>query len=147
MNLRLVLLIAIAAAGCDRLPRDPDGTTERVTAERRFRVGAIAGAAGPSLARQQALLHRVGAALGARAEIETGSGEALLLRLEEGALDLVVGEFDSKSPWVGRVHLLPPLLRVGNGGGETHVGAATRHGENRWIMLLDREARALGAVS
>jgi hypothetical protein len=142
-----LVLAGLAAAGCTDLPRDPDRTTERVAAERRLRVGMIAGGAAPGIARQRELIDRVAAAIGARPEIETGSGETLLLRLEEGALDLVLGEFDSKSPWIGRVHLLPPLLRVGNGGGETHIGAAARHGENRWIMLLDREARALGAGS
>ena len=146
MKWLVLLLTAVALAGCAELPRDPEGTTERIMAERRFRVGIVVGADAPAVARQRALLARVAAATGARPGIETGSREALLLRLEEGALDLVLGEFDSHSPWVGRVHLLPPLLRVGNGGGETRVGAAARHGENRWIMMVDREARAVGAV-
>jgi hypothetical protein len=143
MRLRPLLLLSLLAA-CAELPRDPDGTSERVAAERSFRVGAILGSGAPGVARQQALIDRIAAASGARPAIETGSGEALLPRLEEGALDLVVGEFDLKSPWIARVHLLPPLMRVANGGGETQVAAAARHGENRWIALVDREARALG---
>lgn len=141
-----LLLPLIALAGCADLPRDPDGTTERVRAERRFRVGIVAGAPAPAAVPQRALLARIAAATGARSEIEFGSGEALLMRLEEGALDLVLGEFDSKSPWLARAHLLPPLQHRSNGKGETRIAGATAHGENRWIMLLDRESRALGAA-
>jgi hypothetical protein len=140
-----VSMILLALAGCSALPRDPDGTTDRVVSEHRFRVGMIAGGAAGA-EQQQALLARIAGATGSRPQVETGSAEALLLRLEEGTLDLVLGEFDSHSPWVLRAHLLPPLLKRANGNGETHVTAAARHGENRWIMLIDREARALGGA-
>jgi hypothetical protein len=139
-----ILLVFLALSACSQLPRDPDGTTERVTSERLFKVGMIAtGDADSSVERQRALIARIAAATGARAALESGAAEPLLLRLEQGELDLVIGEFHARSPWIAKAHLLPPIAEARVGEEETIVAAAARHGENRWIMLVDRESRAL----
>ena len=92
MKWRSALCAALALAGCDRLPRDPDGTLDRVKAERSFRVGLIASGDSPIGAeRQRAYLSRVARATGATPQLEEGASEPLLIALEEGELDLVIG--------------------------------------------------------
>lgn len=73
--------------------------------------------------------------------IERGDAEGLLKGLEQGRLDLVLGRFEKKSPWLSLVTFSPPL-RVEKEGKETfHLAAAMRNGENAWIGLVEREAR------
>lgn len=143
--IRPLLLLTLAAAGCAEIPRDPGGTLDRVKAERQFKVGLIA--AGPKRVgsdREAEFIARVAAATGARPSIEEGSAEPLLLALEAGDLDLVIGSLVPKSPWVSEVAVLKPL-------GEPAVGdrgmvvPIARSGENAWIMLLEREVRIVRA--
>lgn len=143
MKWRLAFCAALTLAACDRLPRDPDGTLERVRAERVFRVGLIAAGDAPIGAeRQRNFLDRVARATGATPQLTDGASEPLLIALEEGKLDLVIGPLSPESPWVSRVALLEPI-------GETetpqHLALTpiARNGENRWIMLLEAEARPL----
>jgi len=136
----------ICLGGCDSVPRDQVGTLERIANERVMRVGMIATAVpAVHLDRLQALVERSAEALDARPQIIPGAAEPLLLQLEEGEIDLVVGEFDKASPWMLRVHLLPALAEQQRHGATIETTAAARNGENGWIMLLEREARALGA--
>ncbi|HEY5723026.1 MAG TPA: hypothetical protein VIT45_11960 [Allosphingosinicella sp.] len=140
--IRPLLSIALlaASAGCGSIPADPDGTLERVRAEGRYRVGLIASSNRPlAPERAQALLRRLSVATGARASIEPGPAEPLLARLEEGELDLVVGEFAEPSPWASKVTITEPIAA----NGPTALAAAARNGENAWIALLFREARTV----
>lgn len=132
---------ALLLAGCDSIPADADGTLERVRGERRYRVGLIATLDGLAPDRSGALLSRLSKATGARAAIEPGAAEPLLTRLEEGGLDLVIGEFAEKSPWSARVALTEPIATRGG----IVLLAAARNGENGWISLVHREARAAAA--
>lgn len=144
----LPLLLALPAlSACGDFPRDQSGTLERLRQEKVVRVGMIATAA-PSAhtGRLRSLAERAAAAVGATAQIQQEAAEPLLLMLEAGELDLVVGEFDRSSPWYRRVHLLPPLAREQRGESELEATAAARNGENGWIMLLEREAKPLSAV-
>ncbi|HEX8240699.1 MAG TPA: hypothetical protein VF574_13255 [Allosphingosinicella sp.] len=144
MKWRLALCAALTLAACDRLPMDPDGTLDRVRSEGRFRVGLIA--TGPKSDRgpEKAFLAGIVRATGARPVVKQGASEPLLLDLEDGDLDLVIGPLSSESPWVERVALLDPLGAVA-GPHEVEVTPIARNGENRWIMLLEREARAVAA--
>jgi hypothetical protein len=143
MKSSLAICAVLALAGCERLPRDPDGTLDRVRAERSFRVGLIAAGDTPiGVERTKAFLVRVARATGATPLVKEAASEPLLLQLEDGQLDLVVGPLSPASPWVGEVALLRPI-------GETlepqHLllTPIARNGENRWIMLLEREAKAV----
>jgi hypothetical protein len=130
------------------LPRDQERTLERIAETREVRVGMTAAAdQSPHYARLSNLLQRSAVAAGGSPRIEVGAAEALLLRLEAGELDLVIGEFDRSSPWYRRVHLLPPLATRSTGDSELEATAAARNGENGWIMLIEREARALSSQS
>lgn len=141
MKRAFLLAAAFMAAGCDAMPSDPDGTLERVRSERVFKVGLIASPAPPP---EQAadLLRRLTRATAARPALEPGSAEALLTRLEEGELDLVLGEFAEKSPWSAKVTLTDPIATHG----PTILAAAARNGENGWIALVHREARAAASA-
>ncbi|MEA3008869.1 MAG: hypothetical protein QOJ91_561 [Sphingomonadales bacterium] len=143
MKWRIALCAALALAACDRLPTDPDGTLDRIRSERSFRVGLIATGNAPIGAQRQRLfLARVARATAARPIVETGASEPLLLDLEDGRLDLVIGPLSSESPWVERVALLEPL-GTAPGPHKAVVTPIARNGENRWITLLEREARAV----
>ena len=139
MKPAILLAAALFIGGCDAIPADPDGTLDRVRSERQFRVGLIASHGRPFAPdRAQDLLKRLSRATGARAAVERGAAESLLTKLEEGRLDLVLGEFAEKSPWAAQVTLTEPI----GASGTTVLAAAARNGENAWIALVHREARA-----
>jgi ABC-type amino acid transport substrate-binding protein len=140
--IRIFLLATVLlAVGCDAIPSDPDGTLDRVRGERLFRVGLIASHAPPP-DRAADLLRRLSRATGAKAAVERGPAESLWTRLEEGSLDLVLGEFAEKSPWAAKVTLSEPI----GPGGPIILAAAARNGENAWIALVHREARAAASA-
>lgn len=140
MKRRLSLVLLLACVACNAIPADPEGTLARVRAERQFRVGLVAPATAD--VRVARYLRRVGTAAAAAPHVEPGSAEPLLLRLEEGEIDLVVGTMDRASPWSTRVFMLPPLARDRRGSAELDLVPMARNGENRWIALLDGAARA-----
>lgn len=84
---------------------------------------------------------RIERATGARAELDRGSLETQLSRLEEGELDLVIGEFAADSPWAQPVAIIEPLATRREGQRVIELAAAARNGENRWIALVEREVR------
>ena len=71
--------------------------------------------------------------------------ERLLTALEEGELDLVVGEVEHASPWSKRVTLVKPPLATTQvkPAPELQMVAIARNGENGWIELLHHEAKAV----
>ncbi len=147
IRLLFLYILLLWPAACDSIPADPDGTLNKVRAERTFRAGLISsGSDRAAGAEEKRFLHRVAAATGARPILTEGAAESLLLDLEEGELDLVIGPVGPDSPWKKRVAILHPL-------GETLepprlvIVPIARNGENRWIMLLEREARAVRAGS
>jgi hypothetical protein len=141
---RLSICFALlAAASCADFPRDPEGTLDRVRAERSFRVGLVA-PLGPDQPEVGALLERVARAADARPRLESGDAEPLLTRLKEGELDLVLGRFEAKSPWRRLVSFSPPLRIDQQGKTKIHLVATMRNGENAWIGLVEREAREIG---
>lgn len=126
-------------AGCDALPRDTDGTHARVEKAHVVRVGL---AAGTRMNRPvSSLIAGIEHAAGARATTVTGAGEPLLLALDDGRLDVVVGAFAEDTPWRDRVSLAPPVARHMDGGKPLLIRAAVRNGENRWAMLVEHASR------
>jgi polar amino acid transport system substrate-binding protein len=136
----VVLLFAVACG----LPRDPDGTLERVRGDV-VRIGVAesrpwviltpTGADGiePALARA------IADSLGARIEwIRKGESE-LLADLEERKLDLVLGGLTDDSPWKTKVALTKPFYED-PGTKKKHVMAAPP-GENGWLVFVERQLR------
>ena len=67
--------------------------------------------------------------------------ESQLARLEEGDLDLVIGEFHEKTPWAAPVAIIEPLSTRRAGKRVLELAPAAQNGENRWIALIEREVR------
>jgi ABC-type amino acid transport substrate-binding protein len=145
LPLRFALIAALlaSAASCG-IPKDSRGTLDRVRSARQIRVGLILASPDPALdAESRALLTRLSAATGALPRIVPGDAEPLLTRLEEGELDIVFGRFSAKSPWSTLVTLSPALATARQGKTDILTSAAMQNGENAWIALVEREARAL----
>ncbi|HEV2866745.1 MAG TPA: hypothetical protein VGX37_09530 [Allosphingosinicella sp.] len=133
----------LLAAACSALPKDADSTLERVRAEHRFALGIVAPGAGGDLQRRQAaFLALVARETGARPVTRQGPLEPLLLDLEEGRLDMVIGAVASDSPWRTRVAVVEPLAEPGEDQPVIFAPMA-RNGENAWVMLIERHARAV----
>lgn len=67
-----------------------------------------------------------------------GSEEQLFTQLHEGALDMVVGGFTDKTPWVDKGAVTKPFTEVTTSRGmEKHV-MATAMGENAFLLELER---------
>lgn len=139
----LAFLAVVLLTGCGDIPSDPAGTLDRVRREHRFEVGAVIGSTARDRAVSAKVLARISDATGATPHVSSGALEPLLLELEAGRLDLVVGgRFDAKTPWKTRVALGPSLAASKTPAGETAVQLAARNGENAWITLVERQARA-----
>jgi DNA-binding transcriptional LysR family regulator len=141
------LWVTALTAGCADLPKDPEGTLERVRSERRFRLGVIdstmpdptwsAGAA--------AFADWIAAKTAARPNSVRGATEPLLAQLEAGKLDLVIGPMAPTSPWEKQVSVLPALAEHVGPDEHLRLVPVARNGENAWIGLLHREALAVRA--
>ena len=146
---RIALLLgALATLGaCDRdVPRDIDGTLERVRAAHVIRVGLIQGpAADAQRPRISALLARLRAATGAAPRVAWGAAEPLLAALEDDQLDLVIGEIAQDSPWQTDVTVIEPLTERAIGQRRLGLSPIARNGENAWIVLVEHETRDLRA--
>ncbi len=130
----LALVIALAISGCDNFPKDVAGTMQEVTARGSLRVGIVAD--GETEARERFLAQTIAQAAAVEAEVESGSAEILLHRLENGRIDLVVGQFAKASPWKGRVAFTKPAEADSPPSHEPVLRAAVRSGENRWLIFV-----------
>ncbi len=140
----LVVIAAMVLAGCNAIPRDPDGSLDRIRASRAFAVGLIApGPSGQPAERQSALLTRIANRTAAEPRIEDGAAERLLEKLEDGELDLVVGELSTDTPWRGRVTMFRPLAEHVREHHTIALTVAARNGENAWIALVFEEIEAV----
>ena len=140
--MRWLCCCLLLAAGCSEIPKDPEETLQRVRATGRFEVGLVASGE-PRADAERLFLRKLAGAAGARPELTTGASEELLTMLEEGQLDLVVGAFHVKTPWMKRVTFVPPLTARTDAEAGMIVSAATRNGENAWIALVHGEADVL----
>jgi polar amino acid transport system substrate-binding protein len=147
----LLSVVALAPSWACGLPRDPEGTLERVrggtlkvgfvvdtpwVTQRGSGAGGIEGTIVAELARQ----------LGARIAWTHGSETPLLTALHEGDLDLVVAGLTKDSPWNGKVAFTRPYyVDTTTVHGETrevpHV-VAVRPGENGWHVYVERMLEA-----
>jgi hypothetical protein len=137
---RWPVLVCIALAACGPYPRDISGTLDAIERDGRLRVGFAQLTAGDRPKAQQ-FVARLEAATGAQAEIDLAPMETQITRLEDGELDLVIGEFREDSPWMPRVAVIEPLSRRTVGKRVHGLSPAAANGENRWIALVEREVR------
>lgn len=137
----LVAAIAACLAACGPYPDDVAGTLDAVEAQHRIRLGLtpLPDGVAPTT---RAFLARLAERTGARIETASrGSTEQLFTQLEAGQLDLVITEVAKDSPWLPEVAVIEPLAKRRVGEHELGLSAVARNGENRWIMLLEAQAR------
>lgn len=135
------MLVLLCAAACG-LPRDPDGTLERVRGGV-LRVGVATsppwvvvtseGAAGV----EPTLVKAIADSLGARIEwIREGESE-LLSQLADRKLDLVLAGLTDDVPWRAEVAFTRPYYDD-PATKKRHVMAAPP-GENAWLVFVERQ--------
>lgn len=150
---RLLVVALVPAAACG-LPRDSDGTLERVRGGT-IRVGFaidtpwVTDSAGMAGGVEGRIVHGLARSLGARVEWTHGHESELLTALHDRELDLVVGGLTTDSPWKARIAFTKPY-HVDSGfvvrsmkakrREEKHV-LALPPGENGWLVYVERFLR------
>ncbi len=131
------LILPLALAACDTMPRDAAGTTDRIEASGRMRVAVMPDT--PDAAPALTLLADYARVHGARiAKVET-HGEHALRGLEDGRIDAVVGHFAKASPWKTDIALSKAVGRTEPSDGRHPVlRIARRNGENALVLATDR---------
>ena len=138
MRLLVAALVLLVLAGCD-LPRDPEGTYERVRGGT-LRVGISTNPPWTMLEGEEpggiepALVRQFAEQFGANVHWTKGSEAHLMERLHHGHLDLVIGGLVDSSPWTTHSGFTRPYVTFAD---KRHV-MAVRQGENRWLLELDR---------
>lgn len=142
MRRLLLAILVLATPGCD-LPRDPEGTLKGIEGSS-MRVGmtdsppwTILTESEPSGVEPE-LLTALARDLDAEIEWVEGSESEILEEVEKGNLDVAVGGFTVDNPWAKRVSFIQPYFTLGK---DKHV-MAVPHGENAWIVRLERFLRS-----
>ena len=139
----LVPLVMIASlTGCGiTLPVDPDGTLQSVTGgELRVGVSADEGLVDASGATPSGpltdLVDGFAASLDAEVDWTVGSEETLVVMLEEGDLDLMVGGLTDQTPWADRVGVTRGYEGV-DGAEDRAIVMFVPLGENAFLTRLE----------
>jgi ABC-type amino acid transport substrate-binding protein len=148
----LLLAALVFLSGCATFPADPEGTLQKVRGGI-LRVGASANgdwvrisAPGsgsvPSSDVQGTeadLVKRFAMQLGAGVEWVAGSEQVLAEELKQGALDLVIGGMDDRTPWVSHAGLTRPYAESRDRRGALHKHVMlVPLGENAFLLELDK---------
>ncbi len=137
--MKRLAFLCLVLAGCDALPRDPDGTLDRITASRRLVVGFAA----PPTPKAEKLVEEIARKTGAAVTQRRGSLEPLIADLDAGRVDLVLTELSQRSPWKTLVAPGPALATRAAGDEQIELRALMKNGENRWIVLVERASRTI----
>ena len=136
-----LLAVLLLLTACD-LPRDPEGTLERVEGSH-MRVGVaesppwtVIGNGEPAGVEVE-LVRELARQLDAEIEWVDGSEAEILESLEKGRLELAIAGFTADNPWASKVSFIQPYYTLGE---DEHV-MAVPHGENAWIVRVERFLR------
>ncbi|MGP6170594.1 hypothetical protein ACTU6U_02620 [Microbacterium sp. A196] len=138
----LALAMTAALTGCGiTVPTDPDGTLQTVSGgELRVGVAPDEGLVDVSTAAPTGplvdLIDEFAASLDADVRWTIGSEEELVVKAEEGDLDLVVGGFTDQTPWVNRVGVTRGYTGIEGSGGRSTVMFVPL-GENAFLSSLE----------
>lgn len=144
-----IVLTLLAAYGCGALPRDPEGTLNRIEHQHHLRIGLVENppwvirSAGEPLGIEPQMVRDLAASLGASPQWHWGSEQEHMEALDAYELDLVIGGIESSTPWSKKVGLTRPYLQEQDAPGaesrkkrtRSHV-IATPPGENAWLKRL-----------
>ena len=146
----LLLATLTLAAACG-LPRDPEGTLDRVR-EGTLRVGFVVDTPWVTEAGQGAggiegaIATELARGLGARIAWTHASETPLLTALHEGDLDLVIAGLTKDSPWSAKASFTRPYYvdttEVHGKRTEVPHVVAVRPGENAWQVHVERVLEA-----
>ncbi len=134
---------AVLLAGCTTIPRDPDGTLDRVRATGVLRAGASPGGdlvevyAEVVSGAEADLVEDFAASLPAHVEWRVGGEEDLVAAMERGELDLIAGGLTADSPWADRVALTRPYATTELEGDKVEHVLAVPMGENATLFALE----------
>ena len=137
MRALLLLTMCLVVQGCG-LPRDPSGTLRRITGGV-LRVGVVdnppwvIARGGEPAGVEPAIVRTLAAELGAEVQWTRGAEHDLMRALHTRSLDLAIGGFDAKLPWVREAALTRPYYRDDR----QHVFAVPP-GENAWMVRVER---------
>lgn len=121
-------------AGCENYPRDMAGTLQNIEQTGVVRVGVVEG---QDLVSVSPFLRHLQVSTHSKVRIVRSQSDILIAALETGQIDLVVGQFDNKSPLATEVSFLEPLESAKVGKNMISLRPVARNGENRWIMRLE----------
>ena len=126
--------LTLVGSGCASMPRDPDGTLDRVKREGVLRVGAS-----PSerTALEEDLARGLAAELGARVQLTRGGETALVGAMERGELDLLVGGLHADSPWSDKVSITRAYAESTEAGETVKHVLAVPLGENAMLARVE----------
>ncbi|QUT05110.1 hypothetical protein KFK14_19215 [Sphingobium phenoxybenzoativorans] len=144
----MVVMGLFGVTACGSYPADAEGTLNAIKHAHVIRVGLIEGTQrSPNFSKVQSYLKQVSEDVGAKVEVRQGSAEALFAEIEQGSLDVAVGEIASDSPWLPDVAVVEPIAKRSVGHCSLGLSAIARNGENAWIMVLERHARDMKVKS
>ena len=139
--MRLVALTSLWLLGaCADYPRDIGNTSAEVQERGTIRVGLVAIRAVDAPA-AGAFIGRLARSTKARIVTDHGPTELQLARLDQGALDLVLGDFTHDSPWMTEVTIIEPIVRRPAGDRSLGLSPVAANGENRWIGHIEKTVR------
>lgn len=141
MRFLLTVVLALLLAACG-IPRDPEGTLERIQGSH-MRVGIAEHPPWTVLGNDPSgieveLVEELARRLDAEIEWVEGAESEILEQIELGRLDLVIAGLTADNPWSSEVSFIQPYFTVGE---DEHV-MAIPHGENAWIVRLERFLRS-----
>lgn len=140
-RLRIPALLALLATASCGIPRDPQGTSERIASSRELRVGLTDSPPWTSTANgeprgiEPELVRDYAKRIGARVLWSRGSETPLVEALKSHELDIVIGGFEKKTQWSAVAAVTQPFATDAEGGKHVFLAAP---GENRFILDLDR---------
>ena len=147
MQHRTLPVIALSLVFACGLPRDPEGTLERVRGGT-LRVGFVVDTPWVTSAKEGAggvegaIVAELARGLGARVAWTHASETPLLTALHDGELDLVIAGLTRESPWAAKAAFTRPFYvdttTVDGERTEVHHVVAVRPGENAWQVHVER---------
>jgi polar amino acid transport system substrate-binding protein len=140
-----ITFVCLLAAGCGlTIPADPEKTLERMTGST-MRVGVspnppwtvIDGAGEPS-GTEVDLVREFAGTLQAQVEWVVGGEQPLIAALERGELQLVIGGFNSETPWTEKAAITKPYAETRDPEGKRKkLVMAAPMGENAFLLALE----------
>lgn len=138
------MVTATAASACGPIPKDTEGSLDRITGGT-LRVGVSENPPWTQVAddgsvtgREVDLLSGFAEQHNAQVEWTPGAESDLIMTLDRGDLDVVIGGLASSSPWSKHAALTRPYTEEVTPNGETEkMVMATRLGENALLVALE----------